>query len=583
MQNLIKKAAQFIFLFSLFGALAISASALTFTVNSTANTGDANTADNLCDVDLSTGGDQCTLRAAIQQANATPGADVINFDAAVFATTQTIIVSNTELPQITGDLTINGTGATLLIVDGNANNRVFNIASGATVGINNLTVTNGYAGETNGAGISNAGNLTLTNVVVRNNETNAGKGGGIFNSGTINVTNSSVHNNMDNNGEGGGIANTGSLTVTNSEIYENQSNSNFFGGFGGGISNGEGTVNITNSVVRDNTSSGAGAGIYTSGGTLTVTTSTIRSNSSSDNGGGIFADGATVTLTRSTVSGNSGGNGAGIYNSNGSVSLNTSTISGNFAANIGGGYYGFADLSATTLSASASTIASNTANTGGGIALSSSVGVSSASIDNTIIGNNGATTGADIFSSGSGITSGGYNLIEDVSGATFLPMTTDITGVDPGLLALANNGGPTATHALNGTSPAIDKGNSTGTDQRGVARPIDNTGIPPATPGNNADIGAFEASAAPSAASVNIGGRVATSAGRGLGNSRVILTEADGTTRQTVTNSFGYYRFADVAAGQTATLQVYSKRFGFLPQIVNVNEEMSNLNFIAQP
>jgi hypothetical protein len=63
----------------------------------------------------------------------------------------------------------------------------------------------------------------------------------------------------------------------------------------------------------------------------------------------------------------------------------------------------------------------------------------------------------------------------------------------------------------------------------------------------------------------------------------VVLIEADGNVRNAVTNSFGYYRFADVAAGQTATLEVRSKRYGFAPQVVNVNQEMVNLNFIAQP
>ncbi|HEX9929598.1 MAG TPA: carboxypeptidase-like regulatory domain-containing protein [Pyrinomonadaceae bacterium] len=85
------------------------------------------------------------------------------------------------------------------------------------------------------------------------------------------------------------------------------------------------------------------------------------------------------------------------------------------------------------------------------------------------------------------------------------------------------------------------------------------------------------------AASVTIGGRVITPNGRGLGKAQVVLVEADGTVRYAVTNSFGYYRFADVPAGQSATLEVRSKRYGFAPQVINVNEEMSNLNFIAQP
>jgi hypothetical protein len=52
----------------------------TFTVNIPGDTKDANTEDNLCDVNLFGPGEQCTLRVAIQQSNATAGADVIDFD-----------------------------------------------------------------------------------------------------------------------------------------------------------------------------------------------------------------------------------------------------------------------------------------------------------------------------------------------------------------------------------------------------------------------------------------------------------------------------------------------------------------------
>jgi Ca2+-binding RTX toxin-like protein len=83
-----------------------------------------------------------------------------------------------------------------------------------------------------------------------------------------------------------------------------------------------------------------------------------------------------------------------------------------------------------------------------------------------------------------------FSLIEDPSGA-------DITGgpnifnLDPGLLPLADNGGPTPTHALNVGSPAIDQGLASGADQRGAPRPFDLAGVALAGD-NNADIGAYE-------------------------------------------------------------------------------------------
>jgi len=88
------------------------------------------------------------------------------------------------------------------------------------------------------------------------------------------------------------------------------------------------------------------------------------------------------------------------------------------------------------------------------------------------------------------LTSAGHNLIEGtctIAGDT----TGNITGTDPQLLALADNGGPTLTHALDSGSPAIDTGddgNCPSTDQRGFSRPADGDADMTAT----CDIGAFE-------------------------------------------------------------------------------------------
>jgi len=83
----------------------------------------------------------------------------------------------------------------------------------------------------------------------------------------------------------------------------------------------------------------------------------------------------------------------------------------------------------------------------------------------------------------------------------------------------------------------------------------------------------------PTAASVSIGGRVIVGKGRGLLNATIYLTDASGTTRATRTSTFGYYRFDDVEAGQTVIVTVVSKRYQFAPQVVNVTEEITNLDF----
>ena len=71
--------------------------------------------------------------------------------------------------------------------------------------------------------------------------------------------------------------------------------------------------------------------------------------------------------------------------------------------------------------------------------------------------------------------------------------------------------------------------------------------------------------------------------GRGLTNARVYLTEQNGETRLAMTSTFGYYRFNDIAAGQTVVITIVSKRYQFLTQVVNVTEDIGDLNFYAEP
>jgi len=90
--------------------------------------------------------------------------------------------------------------------------------------------------------------------------------------------------------------------------------------------------------------------------------------------------------------------------------------------------------------------------------------------------------------------SGGYNLVEDPRGwHSRQDAPSDIVDVSPRLGPLADNGGPTRTHALLSRSPAIDGADPEETltlDQRGVARPQDGDLDRLAV----ADIGAFELS-----------------------------------------------------------------------------------------
>ncbi len=89
----------------------------------------------------------------------------------------------------------------------------------------------------------------------------------------------------------------------------------------------------------------------------------------------------------------------------------------------------------------------------------------------------------------------------------------------------------------------------------------------------------------PTAATVNLAGRVTTAGGRGILNVRLTITNQNGTSRSILTSSFGYFRFEDIEVGQTYVIQINSKRyqFGNDTQIISVNDEITDLLFTALP
>lgn len=84
------------------------------------------------------------------------------------------------------------------------------------------------------------------------------------------------------------------------------------------------------------------------------------------------------------------------------------------------------------------------------------------------------------------------------------------------------------------------------------------------------------------ASNVSVAGRVTSSASRGIGNAKVTISDGN-TTRTTYTSSFGYYRFENVLTGVTYTITAAKKRYTFTPQQMQINNAMSNLNFVALP
>jgi hypothetical protein len=337
-------------------------------------------------------------------------------------------------------LTITGPSASNLTVSGAGSSRVFQVASGATAFISNLTIADGYG---NGAGILNYGTLTLQNSILTGNDSmTLGYGGGLGNLwGTASLTNVTFTGNAA--ADGSAIYNTGTLTLQNSTINNNGGSDP--DSSGGAITNNGGQATIANSTLLGNHADNGGA-IFNSG-TLTLQTSTLRANSGSVTGlgGGLFNGGGTATITNVTFTGNDAGDGGAIYNTGGVIYLYSSTLYDNASSG-----------SSSVLNESSRLTAKNTI------------------IASSLVGNSCA--GYDFESVSVG------NFSDDAScGASFAQKTI----AEIGLGALADNGGPTQTFALLLGSHALNAGNDAScpaTDQRGIARPK----------GSHCDIGSFE-------------------------------------------------------------------------------------------
>ncbi|HKH20767.1 MAG TPA: right-handed parallel beta-helix repeat-containing protein [Gammaproteobacteria bacterium] len=344
--------------------------------------------------------------------------------------------------------------------------------------------------------VGDTGDLTLRRTTVSGGR---GVGGGVYiYGGSVSLTNSTISgNNVERNANGGDVGNEygvgGSLTVTNSTISNN---------FGTGIQLHDGRVSLTNSTVSNNI---AGCGVFAD--VLTVIDSTISGNGGCGLGAGLGSNpSASLTVNRSTISGN-GGAGVAVFGSFSATllaKLTNTTISGN-------GTWGVIANGGTNVRLTNTTVTGN--GTSGFIGAGVNINQGTVTLTRTLIsGNtNPRADGAEVYNRGGSdsVTAASFNvfghsgLTNDQAFENFTPGPTDITatsnGNDPTALAeildtgLANNGGPTRTHALVFGSPAIDTVTD-GTcpppakDQRGVRRPQD---------GNNdgaaiCDTGSFE-------------------------------------------------------------------------------------------
>lgn len=392
-----------------------------------------------------------TLRASIEEA------------ALSFSEPNTIPIEVTgtielesALPAIGGDLTVTGPGADSLTVKrtGSAPFRIFYLGGGDTT-FSDLTVSGGK--DQFGSGFFNEdGTLTLIRVAVTGNEAFDESTGATF-------------------ARGAGVRSYGPLTIRESVVSGNSV-----------VARGNGATTIA---------SGGGVEAY---GATTIERSTISDNhiesfaeesgESIAEGGGVLLAGPPSKIVESTISGNSA----------------RATEGNPSAITRGGGLYAF------RISITGSTITGNAAE-------AEDNGSSFSARGANVYASEGVTAGATIFANPLGgadgcdgslvseFTSAGFNLDED--GSCEFGKSSDLSGVIAGLEPLADNGGPTPTHALQADSPAVDRGTSFGfsIDQRGLPRPSDFPAISNTEGGDGADIGAFEVQA-PAAASPGGGG-----------------------------------------------------------------------------
>jgi hypothetical protein len=420
-------------------------------------------------------------------------------------------------------------GEGLLTVEGNGSDEIFSVWS--TSQLHNMKITGGARGVGNavdlkvvnctisnnggvdrGAGIYNTGNLTVeysavtgnrstwgggianwggtatinSSMVADNEASYGGWGGGIDNQGTLTINDSTISGNSADGVSGAGISNSGTLVVNDSTISDN-TQLNYPGG--GGIHNQgdfdrRGVATLTNTVISGNAAS-SGGGI-SNRGVMTLVDCTVSENEAVERGAGI-SNGGTMTVVGSTIARNVAvgasepgpdfepfpGNGGGFYNG-GSLTLLNSTVSGNVAVDGGGA----AVLNDGTLEMASCTLSGNSGFWNDGIS------GGTMRVRNTIV--DGTCRNVDANSEGGNIESPG-----DTCG--FGP--SDQRGVSANELnlgALANNGGPTDTHALKAGSLAIDavpegacvdlQGQPLEADQRGTERPQ----------GPVCDVGSFE-------------------------------------------------------------------------------------------
>jgi hypothetical protein len=411
-----------------------------------------------------------SLRQAVLNANAAPGADAIAFAPGL---TGTITLTSGEI-RITDSLAVDGPGASMLTVSGSDLSRIFHVenfpvAAPIDVTLSGLTMTHGDSAAAQGGGavFADSENLTILDSKISDSSSGlpqdppvSGCGGnvGFF---------------------GGGV---GTLRIANSALTGGTA-VGLGSSFGGNLCVYQGRLLLERSVLSGgNADTGGGLHLDSLTADSTIFSSILSGNQGSQLAGGISFDspGVTLAIDSSTISGNIAGSpgfeqagfGGGIYVNQGTLRIVNSTISGNQATGYGGGI-SFTGLGSDSLLLRLTTVSNNTAGRkGGGLAVSNPS--AAVQLDHSIVANGAPQDLSAIFLGPPVTFTANYSLIE-APGDSLLVGANNLVGVDPLLGPLASNGGPTLTHRPLPGSPAIDAGNPAipsppATDQRGFAR-----------------------------------------------------------------------------------------------------------------
>lgn len=427
----------------------------THTVNSSSDASDAFAGDGLC----ATAQAECTLRAAVEEANGNFGTDTIHLPSGNY------ILREGQL-EVLESLVLSGDGATDTMISGTRRDRVLTVAAGA-VTISGVTVRRGR-GTSTGGGIVNHGSLTLADVAVVDNAvvtdpSGFAFGGGIYNTGSLILQNVRIIRNRaggrrTSTAQGGGLWNSGTLLASGTTIERNRARG-APAAPGGGVFN-VGMIELSDVIIRRNRSVSRDAG--------------------GSGGGGIYAPG-NGSLARVALVGNRAGVGGGIF-SLANLEMTNVTIARNGARQFTGGLYftgPTATLTNVTLTDNRVRFPVATPSQASNLYVAPT---SEVTLQNSIISGRSPVPdcgGSPPFT----IQSAGHN-IEDSTSCGFLSVG-DHQSTDPMLGPLRDNGGGTLTSALLAGSPAIDAGNIVAcppTDQRGVSRPQ----------GAACDVGAYE-------------------------------------------------------------------------------------------